>query len=83
MADEVESEKEEDDWMFRTFDKKSKGSKQAKPLQQPGQKVSPDKLDPFADDDGEHKPSLQQAMDDFTEKPSTTQFQFSKFIDDL
>ena len=80
MADEVESEKEEDDWMFRTFDKKSKGSKQAKPLHQPGQKVSPDKLDPFADDD---RPSLQQAMDDFTEKPSTTQFQFSKFIDDL
>ena len=35
-ADEVESEKEEeDDWMFRTFDKKSKGSKQAKPLLQP------------------------------------------------
>jgi hypothetical protein len=70
--------------MFRTFDKKSKGSKQAKPLHQPGQKDFDDKLDPFAvDDNCEEKQSLQQAMDDFTEKPSTTQFQFSKFIDDL
>ena len=48
-------------------------------------------MDPFADDccDGdqlpEEKPSLQQAMNDFRNegtKPET-QFQFSKFIDDL
>lgn len=60
----MESEKEEDDWMFRTFDKKHKAAatKQAPPPAKPQ-----GNLDPFADDDdaAEEKPSIEEALNDF------------------